>query len=105
VDRGEGFTLNIPLPAETGENRYVEAFKEEINPRLLQFKPEMLFLSAGFDAHKDDPLGGMRLTENSFAKMTTLVRDIAPVVSVLEGGYNLDALAHSVHEHLIALAS
>ena len=105
VDRGEGFTLNIPLPAETGENRYVEAFKEEINPRLLQFRPEILFLSAGFDAHKDDPLGGMRLTENSFAKMTTLVRDIAPVVSVLEGGYNLDALAHSVHEHLIALAS
>lgn len=104
VGRGEGFTLNIPLPAGTDEDRYLEAFKEEIVPRLSQFRPELLLLSAGFDAHKDDPIGGMRLTERSFAKMTTLVRDIAPVVSVLEGGYDLDALARSVHEHIIALS-
>jgi len=105
VGRGEGFTLNIPFPAGTNEDRYIDVFEEEVVPRLEQFKPEMLLLSAGFDAHKDDPIGGMRLSENSFSKMTTLVRDIAPIVSVLEGGYNLDALAHSVHEHLLALAT
>lgn len=100
VGEGEGFTLNIPLPAGTGEERYLEAFQREILPALDEFKPNLLMISAGFDAHKDDPLGGMRLTEESFAKMTHLVRDIAPVVSVLEGGYNLEALARSAAAHI-----
>ncbi len=59
-------------------------------------------ISAGFDAHNNDPLGGMKLTEESFGKMTKLVKDIAPIVSVLEGGYDLDGLARSVHSHLAA---
>ena len=103
IGEGKGFTLNFPLPAGTGEARYIEAFTEEIIPELKKYKPELLIISAGFDAHKDDPLGGMKLTEESFAKMTKLVKDIAPVVSVLEGGYNLDALARSVKAHLSAL--
>jgi acetoin utilization deacetylase AcuC-like enzyme len=98
--KGEGYTLNIPLPAGTGEERYIEAFTEQVVPALTSFKPEMLFISSGFDAHKDDPLGGMRLTEHSFARMTQMVKDIAPVVSVLEGGYNLQALAGSVEGHV-----
>ena len=60
----------------------------------------MIFVSAGFDAHIDDPLASMKLTEESYRKMTTLLRGIAPIVSVLEGGYNLDALARSVEAHL-----
>lgn len=100
---GEGFTLNIPLPAGTGEQRYIEALREEVCPALERFAPGLLLISAGFDAHAADPLGGMQLTEESFARMTALVKDYAPVVSVLEGGYNLEALAKSVELHLRTL--
>jgi acetoin utilization deacetylase AcuC-like enzyme len=103
IGEGEGFTLNCPLPAGTGEARYLQAFSEEIVLTLEKFKPDLLIISAGFDAHKDDPLGGMKLSEDSFAKMTMAVADIAPVVSVLEGGYNLEALARSTESHLNAL--
>ena len=103
IGEGEGYTLNIPLSAGTGEEKYIEAFTNEIVPTLEKFKPELLLISAGFDAHMNDPLGGMRLTEESFAKMTRLVRNIAPIVSVLEGGYDLDGLARSVHSHIAEL--
>jgi acetoin utilization deacetylase AcuC-like enzyme len=100
---GEGFTLNIPLPAGTGEERYIEAFTEEVVPALHKFQPELLIISAGFDAHRDDPLGGMLLSDGSFAKFTALVNGIAPIVSVLEGGYDLEALAKSAMAHLVEL--
>jgi acetoin utilization deacetylase AcuC-like enzyme len=102
---GNGYTLNIPLAAGTGETRYLEAFTSEIIPTLRKFKPELLIISAGFDAHKDDPLGGMRLTEESFVKFTALVKNFAPVVSVLEGGYSLEAVGRSVEAHLKALVN
>lgn len=104
IGKGEGFTLNFPLPAGTGETRYLQAFTEEIVPTLESFNPGLLLISAGFDAHKDDPLGGMKLTKDSYAKMTDLVKDIAPVVSALEGGYNLEALARCTDSHLNALS-
>ncbi|MBM2840428.1 MAG: Histone deacetylase [Bacteroidetes bacterium] len=103
IGEGEGYTLNFPLPAGTGEEKYLSTFKEEILPALSDYKPGLLIVSAGFDAHKDDPLGGMELTEGSFAKMTELVKGVAPIVSVLEGGYNLDALARSVERHVRVL--
>ncbi len=103
IGDGEGFTLNIPLPAGTGEARYLEAFDQEVVPALREFKPDLLIVSAGFDAHKDDPLGGMRLTEESFATMTERVTGVAPAISVLEGGYNLHALARSVAAHIEVL--
>jgi acetoin utilization deacetylase AcuC-like enzyme len=103
IGKGEGYTLNFPLPAGTGEEMYLSILKDEIVPALSRFKPGLLFISAGFDAHKDDPLGGMELTEESFAKMTTTVKGIAPIVSVLEGGYNLDALSKSVERHVGAM--
>jgi acetoin utilization deacetylase AcuC-like enzyme len=103
IGEGRGFTLNVPLPAGTGEETYLEAFAGEILPALKRFKPDLLIISAGFDAHFDDPLGGMLLSEQSFGKMTALVKDVAPIASVLEGGYNLDALARSVEAHLKAL--
>lgn len=103
VGEGEGFTLNIPLPAGTGEARYLEAFRNEIVPALQDFKPELLIISAGFDAHRDDPLANMMLTESSYGKMTEQVMGIAPIVSVLEGGYNLDALARSDEAHIVQM--
>ena len=103
IGRGGDFTMNFPMPAGTGEGEYLRAFREEIVPALTSFKPDLLLISAGFDAHRDDPLGGMLLDDGSFGKMTALVRDIAPVVSFLEGGYDLDALARSVAVHLTEL--
>jgi len=102
---GVGYTLNFPLPAGTGEQDYLAAFTNGVLPALVAFRPEILIISAGFDAHKDDPLGGMLLDESSFARMTNLVKGVAPVVSVLEGGYHLDALALSVDAHLAELAA
>ena len=103
IGSGEGWTLNIPLPAGTGEPGYLKAFTEEIVPALEAFRPGLLLISAGFDAHKDDPLGGMQLEDGSFARLTELLQPVAPIVSVLEGGYNLSALARSTECHLLAL--
>lgn len=106
---GEGFTLNCPMGAGSVEKDYVDAFQTHIHPALHSFRPELLFISAGFDAHKDDPLAGINLTDDSFARMTDLVLDVTKeycggrVVSVLEGGYNLQALARSVTAHLNAM--
>lgn len=103
--KGEGYTLNFPLAAGTGEDEYVSVVTDNIVPALSKYQPGLLLISSGFDAHKEDPLGGMELSEASFAKMTDLVKHIAPVVSVLEGGYNLDALAKSVEKHLESLSN
>ncbi|MER3522748.1 MAG: histone deacetylase [Ignavibacteria bacterium] len=103
VGAGTGYTLNIPLPAGTGQERYLQAFHEEILPALHSFAPHVLIVSAGFDAHRDDPLASMKLTERSYEEMTRLIKNIAPIVSVLEGGYNLDALAQSAAAHIQSL--
>ncbi|MGA9116917.1 MAG: histone deacetylase [Bacteroidota bacterium] len=103
--RGEGATLNIPLPPGCGEREYMEAVEAEVIPALGEFRPGLLLLSAGFDAHRSDPLAGMMLEDSSYGRMTEAVRDLAPVVSVLEGGYSLEALAGSVESHLRALAA
>lgn len=103
IGAGEGATLNIPLPAGTGGNRYREEFATRVVPALREFVPGLLLISAGFDAHRDDPLADLRLTESSFGELTRQVVDIAPTVSVLEGGYDLAALALSVEHHLRAL--
>jgi acetoin utilization deacetylase AcuC-like enzyme len=103
---GEGYTLNSPMPPGSGEKEYLAEFRSKILPSLKNFAPELLLISAGFDAHKDDPLANIRLTEQSFAKLTEMVREVAElhcagrIVSVLEGGYNLQALALSVETHL-----
>jgi len=106
---GEGFTVNCPLGAGSVEKDYLDAFQTHVQPALHSFQPELLFISAGFDAHKDDPLAGINLTEESFAKMTSLLLEVSGeyckgrVVSVLEGGYNLQALPRSVEAHLNAM--
>jgi acetoin utilization deacetylase AcuC-like enzyme len=114
-ERGEGegfeYTLNIPLTAGCGETEYVEAFQRNILPMLDGYRPDLIMISAGFDAHRDDPLANMRLTEESFGIFTEMMMDAAEkyckgkIVSVLEGGYNLEALALSVESHVRKLLS
>lgn len=109
IGKGKGFTLNCPMKAGSTEKEYREAFQLKIIPALERYKPDLIMISAGFDAHKDDPLANILLTENSFANMTRFVQELADracggrIVSVLEGGYNLDALARSVETHLATL--
>lgn len=99
---GEGFTLNIPLPPDSDESAYRAAFEHLIAPAVERFQPELLLVSAGFDAHRDDPLASQRLTEESFRWMCRQTLQWAAtfcngrLLAVLEGGYALPALARSV---------
>jgi acetoin utilization deacetylase AcuC-like enzyme len=107
--KGRGYTLNCPMRAYSGEEEYLEAFMKDIIPSLEAYKPDLLIISAGFDAHKDDPLANINLTEKNFAQFTAMLMEIADkytggkLVSVLEGGYNLQALSQSVEAHVRAL--
>ena len=96
---GAGFTVNAPMPATFGDNEYLRAFDQLLMPIAQQFKPEFVLISAGFDAHYRDPLGGMRITEAGFLEMTRRLQLLADeccegkMVAALEGGYDLRALA------------
>ncbi|MGE3798253.1 MAG: histone deacetylase [Thermomicrobiales bacterium] len=106
---GEGLNLNVPLMAGQDDSRYLRVFDEAVLPALRGFAPELILISAGYDAHVADPLGGMRLTEEGFAAMTRRLADLAAqtaegrIVAVLEGGYDPQALARSVAATLTAL--
>ena len=106
---GTGHTLNLPFPGGTTETEYLDAFEKIFLPATRQFKPEFILISAGFDAHQDDPLADLNLTERAYAQMTLWLKDLAKesakerIVSILEGGYNLEALARSIEAHLRAL--
>ena len=107
---GEGFTINLPFDPGSDDDDYLAAFDARVVPALEVFRPEMLLISAGFDAHRDDPLAQINLSEDAFGQMTKLLVQVADrhcggrVVSSLEGGYNLRALGRSVVRHLVALA-
>jgi acetoin utilization deacetylase AcuC-like enzyme len=106
---GEGFTINVPMEAGEGDEEYRAVFQKSLVPAADAFKPEFVLISAGFDAHKDDPLASMGLTEAGYADLTNIVAGIATchaqgrILSSLEGGYNLTALAASVEAHIKAL--
>ncbi|WP_448576473.1 histone deacetylase family protein [Thermomicrobium sp.] len=106
---GRGYTLNIPLAPGSDDRVYLAAFANEIEPRLAVYRPELVMVSAGYDAHYADPLAAMAVTEHGFAAMASRVRAIAEswcngrLVLALEGGYNLSALASSVLATLDAL--
>jgi len=106
---GLGEIFNLPLPPGTGSDDFRTAFGDVMIPRLRQFCPDFLIISAGFDAHAADPLAHLRLTTADFGWATRQLLDVAGqccgnrVVSVLEGGYDLRALAASVREHVRAL--
>ena len=105
---GEGYTLNIPLPLDSGDVAYIEAFENLVDPVVRSFVPEGIILAAGFDAHRDDDMSFMNLTTAGFAEMSEFIRAWsqefkAPVISVLEGGYALESLTASVETHLRVL--
>jgi acetoin utilization deacetylase AcuC-like enzyme len=99
---GTGSTVNLPLPHGCGDAEYLTAFDAIVTPVLREFRPEMILVSAGFDAHADDPLGGMRVSTRGFVGMAERVRAAADdlcdgrLMLTLEGGYDLDALGESV---------
>ncbi|MDQ6735000.1 MAG: histone deacetylase [Nitrospirota bacterium] len=107
--RGVGATINVPMNAGEGDDTYREVFQKVLMPAADTFQPDFVIVSAGFDAHKDDPLASMGLTEEGYADLTRMVVSIAKrhsqgrLLSCLEGGYNLQALSASVERHLLAL--
>lgn len=102
TDAGTGFTVNVPLPPGSDDHTYRTVFRDVLQPRIEAFQPELILVSAGFDAHVDDPLGSMVVTEQGFIEMATRVLDWADrfadgrVLALLEGGYNQAALGRSV---------
>jgi len=107
---GEGFTLNLPVPPGSGEDVWLPLVTDTVAPRIREFDPGLILVSAGFDAHRDDPLAQCTLDTESYARMAGQVRDLArelgvPFGALLEGGYDLDALAASVAASLEAFAA
>lgn len=106
---GHNNVVNVPLPDGAGSKTFREAMRNQILPRVDSFAPELIFISAGFDAHRDDPLAGLNLDEDDFAWATTALCGLAEihckgrVVSCLEGGYDLAALGTSVRAHVDVL--
>ncbi|HUW67885.1 MAG TPA: histone deacetylase [Candidatus Nanoarchaeia archaeon] len=107
--KGEGFTINVPLPQGAEDADYMYVFDQVLIPAARQFKPDIILVSAGQDGHRDDPLAGMNLTSEGYALMTGVVRFLAEELSdgrlilALEGGYNHQALADSVISIFLAL--
>ena len=110
ADSASGHIVNVPLPAGTSGPAYREAFNTQIMPRLEAFRPQMLFFSAGFDAHREDDMAQFGLVEADYAWITEQTMGVAArhaegrIVSVLEGGYDLSALGRSVAVHIKTLA-
>ncbi|WP_134668725.1 histone deacetylase family protein [Halorussus marinus] len=103
TDAGEGTTLNVPLPAGAGDPEYRDAVDEVVAPALREFDPGLVLVSAGFDAHRHDPISRMRVSTDGYGMLTARVRDLADEIGaalgfVLEGGYGLDTLSESVAE-------
>src|SRR5260370_20600257 len=101
VGDGGGFTVTLRMQATFGDHEYLRAFDEVLLPIAREFNPEFVLISSGFDCHSRDPLGGMRVTEAGFIAMTRRMKRLAveccdgKMVAVLEGGYDLKALADS----------
>jgi acetoin utilization deacetylase AcuC-like enzyme len=95
--RGVGATVNVPLPRRTDAHLFMAAYRARIRPALERFAPDVILVSAGFDAHRADPIGGLKLEDETYAELTRDLQSIQPRVAVvLEGGYDLGALGRSV---------
>lgn len=107
---GKGYTINVPLPPSTGDDDYELVFRELLLPVCDEYKPQLVLVSSGHDAHQNDPLAGMVLSSQAYGMMAGIVKEIAHkycggrIVFLLEGGYNLKALAESVFNVLNTLA-
>ena len=106
---GKGYTLNVPVAAGSTDTDYERVFRDDLKPALERFQPEFILISAGFDGHHKDPLAGVALTADGFGRLTRMVMGMARqhcgerLVSVLEGGYDPDALATSAEAHIRSL--
>ncbi len=106
---GLGTTLNFPLDAFSEDSTYLDIIGNKLIPKIQNFKPDLIIISAGFDAHEDDPLGQMKISSDCYRKMTSMILKLAEEVcdgrllSMLEGGYNHEALADSVLNHVDTL--
>ncbi|MFQ6040759.1 MAG: histone deacetylase [Candidatus Poribacteria bacterium] len=103
---GMGYTFNFPMRAGSRTEDYVEIFEQQLKPAAIEFQPNFILISAGFDSHQSDPLGGIRIASEGFGQLTDIACEIADstcngrLLSALEGGYNLDGLSESVVVHL-----
>lgn len=110
IDKGEGYTLNIPLPGGQGDCEYANIFNTLIVPLAYQYQPELILVSAGFDGHQDDDISTMRLSYQGYAYMTEVLVELAEelcggkILVALEGGYNLNGLKEGVFAVLSSLA-
>jgi acetoin utilization deacetylase AcuC-like enzyme len=108
---GEGYTLNVPVSAGSGDEVFIDALSHRIVPAMRAFQPDFFILSAGFDAHLDDPLSGTLVTDEGFRTMSRIMLDFADeacggrMVSMLEGGYDLETLGRCVADHVNLMAS
>ena len=99
---GEGYTVNVPMPGGCGDAEYMRAFKEVLVPVTKRYKPQLILVSAGYDAHWADSISSMQVTTEGYAKMAAILKNLADelcgskLVFALEGGYNVEALAESV---------
>jgi acetoin utilization deacetylase AcuC-like enzyme len=106
--KGKGYTLNFPMPPGSSDKEYLKAM-EHIEQTMAHFKPQFVLISAGFDAHMADPLAHIRLTKKGYESLTRSVKNIAEsyakgrIVSVLEGGYDMEALKESLEAHITVL--
>jgi acetoin utilization deacetylase AcuC-like enzyme len=108
--KGEGFTINVPLAGGSGDPEYGNIFERILKPIALEYRPQLILVSAGFDIHYDDPLGGMEVTEKGFARLTQILMEIAEftaqgkLVLTLEGGYDIEGEKRSVNAVLRELS-
>ena len=109
--KGEGYTLNVELPKGSGNNEVIEAFNLQLRPAMNKFKPEFVLVSAGFDAHKGDPLGQLNYTDSGYGAVAEILQDISQkyangkILYMLEGGYNAENVSQSVQKILSVLIS
>ncbi|MEC9011625.1 MAG: histone deacetylase [SAR324 cluster bacterium] len=108
---GTGYTLNVPVSPGMEDAEYLQSFYTEVKPKLKEYNPDFVLISAGFDAHRDDPLASLNLTESTFREVSLELKRLAEqtaggrILSMLEGGYDLNALSSCVREHLLILAA
>ena len=109
--KGTGYTMNVPVAAGSGDAVFVDVLRGQIIPAMKSYQPDLLILSAGFDAHVDDPLSGTLVTDAGFQTMSRILMDFVNdacggcLVSVLEGGYDLEVLGRCVADHVGMMAS
>lgn len=109
IGKGKGTTLNVPLPAGSGDEDLISAFENKLLPAATNFKPDVVFISAGFDSRTGDPLGRFRVTDSGYHRLTEILLQITydsaagRLISVLEGGYSLEGLSKAVPAHIATL--